>query len=644
MIVGVDIGGTFTDFICIDNGKIITNKVLSTPKNPSKAVLEGLRKFQDNIKVFIHGTTVGTNAVLERKGAKTAFIATSGFKDIIHIGRQTRPSLYNLEQRKKIPIITADSAFEVDERIDKNGNVLKSLNEDAILGLIKRLKEESFESVAICLLFSFINSLHEQKLENFLKREGFDVSASYQVLPQIREYERASTTVVNAYISPLMKRYLSNLQSCLRIKDLRIMQSNGGSVSFDYAKKRPVCTILSGPAAGVVGAFKVAQMSGLEKIITLDMGGTSTDVALCDKGIGFASESKIGDYPLCIPVIDIHTIGAGGGSIAYLDSAGALKVGPESAGSDPGPSCYGKSQIPTVTDANVVLERLDKDYFLGGRMKLKIHRSFKAIEKLSLRLNLSVKETAMDIIKVVNSNMERAIRLVSIERGHNPAEFTLVAFGGAGPLHAAYLIEALNIPYALIPMNSGLLSAFGLVLSDTIKDFSRTISREADIKREFKRLLNTALKESKNKENLVIERFIDARYQGQSHELILPYEEDMNITEQFHLYHHKNYGYSDPTQRVEVVNIRIRLKVLSEKIHLKRHKPKDTSPEKAKIKEKEVYFDGLYKTPIYNRPLLKAGNLINGPAIIVEETSTILIPPYFKALVDQWLNIIISKE
>jgi N-methylhydantoinase A len=645
MIVGVDIGGTFTDFIYFHEGKIQIEKLPSTPQNLSEAVFEGLKRVPKKITSLVHGTTIGTNTVLERKGAKTALITTTGFKDILLIGRQTRPHLYNLEQIKKRSLVPQENTFEIEERIDKDGKILKRLNEEQIKHLINTLKEREFQSVAISFLFSFINPCHELKLKQILEEKGFEISISWEILPQIREFERTSTTVINAYLLPVMKEYLSSLETGLiDIRDLRIMQSNGGSISFEFAKRYPVSTLFSGPAAGVIGALEVAKRAGYKKVITFDMGGTSTDVSLCEGEVKFTPEAKIEDWPLCLPVVDIHTVGAGGGSIAYIDLGGALRVGPESAGADPGPICYGKGEKLTVTDANLILGRLDKDHFLGGRMKLDLQKTQLKFEEFSKKLNLSPEQTALSIIKVVNSNMERAIRVISIEKGYDPREFTLVAFGGAGGLHAAWLIEALDIPQALIPKDPGTLSAFGLILADIIKDYSKSIKPKSNLELEFDRFINQTQKDFPSNKGFTIERFVDARYKGQSYELTIPFRTKDNLVQDFHQAHQKNYGYADLTQEVEIVNLKIRFKSSPSKPRLKKYPLKGKDPSKAQIKEKEVYFDKYYKTLLFDRRLLACGNEIQGPGIIIEDHSTVVIPPGFKGRVDKFLNIIISKE
>ncbi|WP_293445213.1 hydantoinase/oxoprolinase family protein [Persephonella sp.] len=649
--IGVDTGGTFTDFVYLKNGKWEIFKVLSTPEDPSNAVLEGLKKIGGQKRDITHGTTVATNAVLERKGAKTAFVTNKGFEDIIYIGRQNRKDLYDLTYKRPPPLIPADLRFGIDCRVDSKGEIIKDLEEKQITDLIEIIKTKNVQSVAVCFLFSFLNPEHENILKERLETEGFYVSVSNQIVPEFREYERASTTVVNSYVMPKMERYLKKIRRNIPDADrFRVIQSNGGIISPETASSEPVRTVLSGPAGGVIGAFFVGQTVGRKKLITFDMGGTSTDVSLIDEKIPFTTESSISDFPLKIPVIDIHTVGAGGGSIAYLDEGGSLNVGPESAGANPGPVCYGKGEKLTVTDANLFLGRLIPDFFLSGSMELDTDRLNYYFDHYSKKWNIPPESLAEGILKIANTKMERAIRVISVERGHNPKDFSLFTYGGAGGLHAAFLARNLKIPEVIIPKNPGIFSAFGMLLSDVVKDYSLTVMIKADyskrqhIKKMFlqleKKAFDDLLREGIYKNDIYIDRYLDMRYKGQSFELIIPYSE--NFIDDFHKTHQKIYGYKTDKD-VEIVNIRIRATGKTEKPALERIEKGEVDPEDALIRWDYVYFDGKkIKTMVLSREKLKAGNRVKGPAIIVEYSSTTVISPFSECYVDDYGNLILK--
>ncbi len=649
--IGVDTGGTFTDFVYLKNGKWEIFKVLSTPEDPSNAVLEGLKKIGGQKRDITHGTTVATNAVLERKGAKTAFVTNKGFEDIIYIGRQNRKDLYDLTYKRPPPLIPADLRFGIDCRVDSKGEIIKDLEEKQITDLIEIIKTKNVQSVAVCFLFSFLNPEHENILKERLETEGFYVSVSNQIVPEFREYERASTTVVNSYVMPKMERYLKKIRRNIPDTDrFRVIQSNGGIISPETASSEPVRTVLSGPAGGVIGAFFVGQTVGRKKLITFDMGGTSTDVSLIDEKIPFTTESSISDFPLKIPVIDIHTVGAGGGSIAYLDEGGSLNVGPESAGANPGPVCYGKGEKLTVTDANLFLGRLIPDFFLSGSMELDTDRLNYYFDHYSKKWNIPPESLAEGILKIANTKMERAIRVISVERGHNPKDFSLFTYGGAGGLHAAFLARNLKIPEVIIPKNPGIFSAFGMLLSDVVKDYSLTVMIKADyskrqhIKKMFlqleKKAFDDLLREGIDKNDIYIDRYLDMRYKGQSFELIIPYSE--NFIDDFHKTHQKIYGYKTDKD-VEIVNIRIRATGKTEKPALERIEKGEVDPEDALIRWDYVYFDGKkIKTMVLSREKLKAGNRVKGPAIIVEYSSTTVISPFSECYVDDYGNLILK--
>ncbi len=652
VIIGVDTGGTFTDFIYKDGEKWKVFKTLSTPDNPAKAVLYGLEKIAKNKpKNITHGSTVATNTVLERKGAKTGFITNKNFEDILYIGRQNRENLYDLNYQRNKPL--SDLCLGADCRVASNGEIIKDLDDEDIKNIVKILKENNVESVAVSLLFSFLNPEHEQKIKDILEKNGFEnVSISSKIVPEFREFERSSTTVINGYVMPKMKNYISYLEERLSKDDkIRIMQSNGGVISTKTVKEEPVRTILSGPAGGVVGALEIGRLAGFEKLITFDMGGTSTDVSLIDNRLSITTESKIEGFPVKVPMVDIHTVGAGGGSIAYLDSGGALNVGPESAGADPGPICYGKGENITVTDANLFLGRLIPDYFLGGKMKIYPERIEPYIKKMAKKLGLTPIELAEGIIEIANIKMEKALRVISIERGYNPSEFTLFSFGGAGGLHAVFLSKMLGIKKVLIPQNPGILSAVGMLLSDIIKDYSLTVmlkeenSNFESLSKLFEILKEKAFedfkKEGIEEEKLKIKKYVDMRYKGQSFELIVPF--DKNYINNFKNEYKRKYGYLIDKE-IEIVNIRIRATVETEKPEFNKYPfVSEKINEDAVLGERDVVFEGkVYKTKIYDRDKLQVGNKIKGSGIITEYSSTTVIPPYGYAYIDQYKNIVIE--
>lgn len=655
MIVGVDIGGTFTDFVAIRDGHLIVHKRPSTPDDPSRALLDGLTNMGlPTSTTVIHGSTVATNAVLEGKGARTALLVTAGFRDLLVIGRQNRPALYDWDALPSAPLVPPELTFEVHERVDAHGRILHPLAPAEIDHLADRLTAAAVESVAVCLLFSFLTPTHEQQIASRL-RGRWPLSLSSEVLPEFREFERASTTVLNAYVMPVMARYLHRLAEALA-GDLRIMQSSGGSISAGLAARHPVRTILSGPAGGVAGAFALARQAGFDHIITLDMGGTSADVSLCPGRLQYTTEYHIAGWPMGVPVIDIHTVGAGGGSIARVDEGGALRVGPESAGADPGPACYGRGQDPTVTDANLLLGRVQPDHFLGGRMRLDVERARAAVARLGRTLGASVEHTALGIVRVANATMERAIRVISIERGFDPRRFTLVAFGGAGPLHAPALAEALSIPRVLVPRHPGLTSALGLLLADVVKDHSRTVMwHQSQVTSErlmaAYRALEAEIWEAWRAEGLGstdvrIERAADLRYVGQSYELTIEYDPEAEpwtaAIERFHAAHHARFQHAHPDRPVEVVTLRVRLRLPAPSLDLA-WSGGTSAPQPIAIRP--VWWDeGWRDTPLFQRDDLARGVRLTGPALVVQLDSTVPIPPGWSARVDDWGNLILSAS
>jgi N-methylhydantoinase A len=536
MRIGIDSGGTFTDFVILhDDGRLESFKLRSNPASPASVILEGINRIAAKKAEVVHGSTVATNALLERKGAKTAFVTTVGFEDLIAIGRQNRPELYNLTPDPAKPLVPRDLCFGADERMLFDGTIEKPLRN--VAKLKKRLR--GVESVAICLLHSYQNDVHERELLKALDGIGY-VCASCDISPEFREFERASTTVINAYVGPLMDRYLGELErGCSH--PLSVMQSNGGLLTASEARKHAVRTILSGPAGGVAGAIEIARIAGFERALTFDMGGTSTDVALVGRDARLSTEARVDGFPVRVPMLDIHTAGAGGGSIAYIDAGGSLRVGPQSAGASPGPACYGIGDQPTVTDAHVVLGRIKPDSLMGGTLKLDPARGKKALARLG-----KPREVATAIIRVANSNMERAIRAVSVERGEDPRDYPLVAFGGCGGLHACELAESLGIRTVIIPRMAGVLSALGMLLADRQRDFSVGALGSSDYEARFRKLEKLAPRGSRK------ERFADVRYAGQSYELTIPWGSS------FHEAHQRAYGYSDPKRPTQIITLRVR--------------------------------------------------------------------------------------
>ncbi len=561
MRLGIDTGGTFTDIVGWDGSRILTHKVRSTPEDPSKAILEGIAGLA--AEEIVHGSTVATNALLERKGTRTAFITTKGFEDLLRIGRQHRKHLYDLLGPGRAEIVPAKWTYGVGERTLYDGTILQAVAADEVQALAAELRRQKIESVAVCLLHSYACPQNELAVQVSL--QDFSVSLSHLILPEYREFERASTTVVNAYVTPLMARYLRRLAEALAPTHLRIMQSNGGSISAEMAARSAIHTIQSGPAGGVLGAATVARQAGFERVISFDMGGTSTDVSLFDGKPSFTQESEQGDFPVRVPMLDIHSVGAGGGSIARIDAGGALRVGPQSAGASPGPVCYGEGDRLTITDANLYLSRIDPEKFLSGRMRLYPERAARHLERFAHSLGVSAREAALAIVEVANSNMERAIRAVSIERGYDPRDFTLVSFGGAGGLHACELAERLEIATVLVPRHAGVLSALGMLAADCVRDYSRSVLGAAaePAYAEMERVTAAEFAEM-GFQAPVCERLIDLRYRGQSYEITLPWAARARFDEE----HRRLYGYHHQGREVEAVTARLRAIGITEKIDL----------------------------------------------------------------------------
>ena len=650
--IGIDTGGTFTDFVYLTEAGLVTHKLRTTTDDQSRAILAGIaERDKSSTAEVVHGSTVATNAVLERKGARVALIATAGFEDVVRIGRQTRPELYNIFVPLPRPLVDPDLTVGIRERLDYTGAVLEAVEPGAIYTLSQVLRARGAEIVAVCLLHSYANNVHEKLVAARLRADGWAVCTSSEVLPEYREYERWSTTVVNAYVTPLIDRYLARLEDGLAGRRLSIMQSNGGSISAGLARAQAVRTVLSGPAAGVVGARTVARAAGFPRIIAFDMGGTSTDVSLVDDAIPTSTESRVGDFPVRLPVIDIHTVGAGGGSIAHVDTGGALRVGPQSAGATPGPVCYGAGTELTVTDANLLLGRLDPAFFLGGRMTLDRARTERAAAGLAKILGLSVPELAEGIIRVANANMERAIRVVSVERGHDPRAFTLVAFGGAGGMHACELAESLDIGTVLVPRHAGVLSALGMLAADVTRDYSVTVLKAAtELTVEALRAATAPLvaqamadlqSEGFTGRDVRLEEQLDVRYLGQSYEITLPLT--AGYRREFDRRHGRLYGYANPQRAVEVVAARVRATGITEKPELPFARPRRGVRAKAHGAS-AGRFDGRERRVAYFRwPDLEPGASGRGPCVITGPEATAVVPPGWRFAIDGFGNAVARR-
>jgi N-methylhydantoinase A len=669
--VGVDTGGTFTDFVYHVGGRARIFKLPSTPDDPSRAIAEGLRRAAREAGVglgeleVVHGTTVGTNALLERRGARAALITTEGFEDVLVIGRQARGSLYDLNWTRPAPLIADRLRFGVRERVAADGSIIEELTDEEVGRVVRKLKRAGVEAVAVCLLFSFARPEHERKLERALslELEGVPLSVSHRILPEYREFERTSTVAINAYLQPLMGAYLGRLGRHISPRRLRVMQSSGGSISARSAAVEPVRTILSGPAGGVVGATHAARAAGFTDIITFDMGGTSTDVALCAGGrLKLTNEATVAGLPVAVPVLDIHTVGAGGGSIARVDAGGSLRVGPRSAGAVPGPACYGRSTLPTVTDANLVLGRFGGADLLGGEFELDEGRAVEALTLLAREMEaasgraVSAVEAALGVVRVVNAGMERALRAVSVERGFDPRACTLVTFGGAGGLHAVELARALRVPRVVVPREPGALSAVGCLRADVVKSLSRTLMlevgaggvRRVEIERAFLAMEREACaalrREGFGASRLKHERTIAARYAGQSFELEISWNGGRRLVERFHAAHESRYGYAQSADSIEVVSARLRSSGLVGE--LKEESARHTSPSRATLKPYEtarVHFDeGAREVAVYRREELQAGARLKSPCIVTEYSSTTLVPALVRAALDARANLVIE--
>jgi N-methylhydantoinase A/oxoprolinase/acetone carboxylase beta subunit len=636
MRIGVDAGGTFTDFVVLDDdGRLSVFKLRSNRGAPARVILEGLRRAGVSRGAdVVHGSTVATNALLERKGARTAFVATEGFQDMLVIARQNRAELYNLSPPPRRLLAPPRLCFGVAERSLFDGGILHAPKAGELRQLADRLKRLRVDAVAICLLHSYQNAQNETEVAQALTGCGY-VCASHEVSPEFREYERASTTVINAYVGPLMDAYLGELERSAP-RRLAILQSNGGYLSAAEARRHAVRTVLSGPAGGAIGAAAIAGLSGFRKILGFDMGGTSTDVCLCDGAPRETTETMIDGMPIRAPMLDIHTVGAGGGSIARVDEGGLLRVGPESAGSDPGPACYGVGTEATVTDAQVVLGRIAARQFLGGEMRIDEGRSRDAVDGIAERLGIGGIEAAAGIVRVANSNMQAAIRAVSIERGHDPREFALVAFGGGGGLHACEIASELRMRTVLVPRYAEALSALGMLLADAVRDYAAgVLGRAADIEARFRELEKRARRENRG---AALERLGDLRYQGQSYELTVGWRGAKDAEARFHEEHRRVYGYAAAERAVEVVTIRVRARVMTAKPRLapiERERPRGKET-------RRVWISGQWRAaPLFERAQVSQ-RAVRGPALILDYGATTVVPPGWTYRVDRVGNLILK--
>ncbi len=682
--VGVDSGGTFTD-ICLfeeETGLVEVWKVPSTPDDPSRGISDGVEQGMrrvvpdsgdrpaEAVSYFGHGTTVATNALIQHRGVPTGLVTTDGFRDLLEIGRQKRPDLYDLSADKPLTLVPRSLRFGVPERVRHDGSIDLPLDEAAMRDAARALKRSGVRAIAVSFLYGFIRPEHEARAVEILREEYPEafICSGHEIAPEFREFERLSTVVLNAYLGPVMKSYIERLAPRLEALGMtatpHLTQSNGGVIGFSMAAAMPVRTILSGPSTGVVGAQEVGKLAGFEDIITFDMGGTSTDVALLQGGqCKLTSEAVVHGYPLKAPMLDIHTVGAGGGSIAYVDSGGLLKVGPRSCGADPGPVCYARgNEEPATTDANVVLQTLNPTHLLGGRMAVRQDLAKAAIGRLAEKLELGVMETAQGIISVVTANMAKAIRVISVQRGHDPRDYTLMAFGGAGPLHAARLAKELDMPRVLVPRNPGILCAMGLLLTDLRADFAATkllplaSSSLPAVEEAFATLGARAAEwfahEAIPAGDRQVTRTVDMRYAGQNYELavtlpegpITPASLDL-LAEGFFAAHKQRYGFVAEGEAVQIVTLRLEAAGLVRKATLTSYPMAGENASAAVTGKRGVWFPeagDFVMTPILDRELLQPGNRLQGPCIIEQMDTTTVVPPGMSAHVDAYMNLIIE--
>ncbi len=678
MRIAIDTGGTFTDCVFVRDGKLTILKVPSQRAMPEEAISAAVRQarkqfgsrqiFSDDRGLdLVCGTTVGTNALLERRGGRVMLITTAGFEDVLEIGRQARTKLYDFFVDKPEPLVPARDRIGANERLAWDGSAIQGLTQREVARIVRAIRRAKPEAVAVCFLFSFRNPKHEKQIAGALRKANYRISVSHEILPEFREYERTSTTVINAYLAPIMSGYLSGTRTRVRTSwysgprpktastpvRVHVMQSNGGITSAEKAASAPVTTILSGPAGGATGAAYAAELAGLNKIITFDMGGTSTDVALLSGELRTTSESTAAGFPVAVPMLEIHTVGAGGGSLARFDRGGALRVGPESAGADPGPICYGRGEKPTVTDAHAVLGHFGGTALLGGSFPIDIGRSRQFMEK-SCGAYSGVEEFGEGVLAVANAVMEKAIRVISVERGHDPRDYTLVAFGGAGGLHACALASTLEMRGVLLPIFPGGLSALGILRADVVHESSRTVlftvrdAREGsdELRRSFRALERDSQRalqrEGFSSANIRIERRLDMRYTGQAYELSVAASGDFVAA--FHRVHEQRYGYHHAQRGVEIVSLRIRATGITEKPRIEKIARARNGGKVAAAGSLDCVFDGKRQsTALIAREQLRSGDWFTGPAVITEYSATTLLPTGWRANVDAYGQIFLTR-
>jgi N-methylhydantoinase A len=671
--LAIDIGGTFTDLVLYD--KLVrsysTGKILTTPKNLAKGVMDGIQNFVSNleeIEYFVHGTTSGLNAFLERKGAKVALIVTENFKDIYEIGRANRPDMYSITYRKPEPLVHRRDVFELSERMMADGSIEKELDTVRLEEVIQQIRQQGFNSVAVCLLHAYKNPLHEIMVLKALQRMApeINVSLSHEIAREWREYERTSTAVINAYVAPIVRNYLTSLEEQTKEKglenDLYIMQSNGGVMTSEIAKQIPIQTLMSGPVGGAIGGIYLGEQTSYPNLICVDMGGTSFDVSLIIDGKpDVTSETNLEGFPILSPMVNIHTIGAGGGSIGWIE-AGGLRVGPKSAGSEPGPACYGNGGTePTVTDANLVLGRMDESGFLGGKMKLDRDAAYRAVKSIADQLGLGVIETAEGICDIANAKMADAIRTLTVRKGIDPRDFVLVAFGGAGPMHAVLIAELLGIKRILVPKVAGTFSAWGMLQTDirydTVRHFAGTIKEidvaameqlYLDMKNETVDILS---KQKVTADQMEFYRSADIRYVGQEYTVNVPNQDEplhaeniSKLSALFHDMHLNIYGHHNPAGMIEIVNIRVAGYGKMERVIDKGQEETGINPPSERLIKPVIWNREEKSTLVYTTDTLQPGHVFSGPAVIEDPSSTTVVPAGFGVKMDRFGNLLITKE
>lgn len=670
--LATDIGGTFTDLVYLDDatGAMGTTKSSSTPPNFGEGIIATLRKSgvdARTVRHFVHGTTVVINALTERKGARTALVTTRGFRDVLAIGRANRPDIYNLRFKKQPVFVPRQHRFEVTERLDHHGNTVTALDEGDVVAIAERIREEGLQAAAVCFLHSYVNPAHEIRCAEILREHLPDVwvSISSDITKEWREYERSSTVALNAYVQPVVARYVTDLESSLRSEaidcSLNVMKSNGGTNTFALAQAQPVHMVESGPVGGVIGAKAIGDALGLRNLITIDVGGTTAKTSLIDDGaVKFTTEYRIEQdafnpgYPIKVPVVDIVEIGAGGGSIAWIDDAGTLKIGPHSAGAVPGPACYGQGgDSPTITDANLILNRIDAEYFLGGEMKVDAERSRRAYEPLAQHFGVDIEEAALGAVRLADANMVNAIKLVSVRRGYDPRDFTLVAFGGGGSMHAASLARELQISKVVVPVTPGTFSALGMLMTEPMQDFIRTriLLNDPESIGEVEAIFDDMMDEATSflidagypRDRIVFQRYVDMRYLGQEHTVKVPVErlDSAELASAFDTLHEQTFTFrlDSPTQ---FVNFHLSGIVRQEPVDLSRYAPSPGGSTEPKGR-RPVYFEGSWhESAIFERDALPANSPLQGPCIIEEASASTVVPPGMSAQLDDLGNIIIT--